>query len=195
MQANPNHIVVNTKLNTAVLPGNIASMLRDVTLQDDFRVNGGVYAYNLTAEGNGTVTGPVLVRREAILRPPDDPQKRLLFQAGLFAGVSVLTQVSDQKKASPVHDEGCFPLVVRGDIVAPTVSLENTVVVGNIHSADAVLKDSIIMGGPTTTPRSYTTDPPRSRGSGIASPNSRAVSNQSAMASSAFLRASSLVAP
>ena len=60
MQANINHLVVDTKLATGIMPGSIASLLRDVTLKDEFRVNGGVYAYNLVVNGVGTVTGPVL---------------------------------------------------------------------------------------------------------------------------------------
>lgn len=148
MQANINHLVVDTKLATGIMPGNIASLLRDVTLKDEFRVNGGVYAYNLVVNGVGTVTGPVLVRREITLHPPEEQGKMVLFLSGLAAGVSVLTRVSDQKQHSPVHDREFTPLIIRGDVIAPSVSLENTVVAGNIHCDEAVIKDSIIIGVP-----------------------------------------------
>ena len=155
MQSNPNHLVIDSRVESSVLPGNIAGLLRDVTLTDGFDIRGGVYAHNFAANGSGTVSGPVFVRREATLRPPEPwaEGQHMLFQSGLAAGSAVTTEVSDQKQGNPVVDPNYIPLIIRGDIISPSVSLENAVVVGGIHTNQAVIKDSIVLGSAIVTGR------------------------------------------
>lgn len=111
-------------------------------------MRGGLYANNLTVEeGPGTVDGPVMAKRDIVISPaPENPPRRIVFKCGLSARLSVSVNVPTTFQFSPVNLEGFIPLFIQGDIIAPSVRLENAVVVGNIFATDATIKDSVVLG-------------------------------------------------
>ena len=158
-QANLLSVTISERVPGSVLPSRSAELLRDVVLEDGFDVRGSVYAHNLQASGGGIVDGSVFVRREAVLSPPepyfedDDESRPMVFQSGVYAGVAVATELPANKKSSPVQNSTYVPLIIRGEVAASRVRLENAVVIGNVRADNAVLKDSIILGTPVISQR------------------------------------------
>lgn len=152
VQPNKLNVTISNRVPSSVTPSKSAELLRDVRLEDGFDIGGSLYAYNLDASGSGICRGSVFARREATLHPPTVfdgnavNDKPMSFQAGIYAGQVITTEISSSKSTSPVETASHTPLIIRGDVTAPRVRLENAVVVGSVRADNAVIKDSIILG-------------------------------------------------
>jgi cytoskeletal protein CcmA (bactofilin family) len=151
---NENYIEVQGVVRGPILPSKKSELLREISLRNNFNIQGAVYAHNLVAEGSGIVDGPLLVKREIMLTPPMDYKElmnyneHMIFRRGIHAGRSILVEINGPKKSSPARDIRYSPLIVRGDISSGLVKLENAIILGNIHCDSAFIKNSIILGSP-----------------------------------------------
>lgn len=143
-----NLVVIDKEVHGSFLPSSKERLLTDVVLRAGFRIRGGLYGNNITVEGEGAVDGPVMAKRDIVIRPPEIKDKSVVFKTGLSARLAISVKVPSTSTLNPVNTAGNTPLIIRGDVIAPTVLLENAVVVGNVYANDATIKDSVILGCP-----------------------------------------------
>jgi hypothetical protein len=154
-QLNENFIVVDKEVEHSILPSKKSELIRDIFLKTGFKIHGGIYANNLSAEGIGLVDGPIMAKGEIRLkiRPYGYQNDRMLFRKGINSGRAVMVETSEEMTSSPTIDCSYSPLVIRGDVNSGIVHLENAIVLGNIYCDKAYIKNSIILGNAFVTSR------------------------------------------
>jgi len=142
-----NNVLVTGELEGSFHPAAQMEIPRDVILKEPFYVKGGVYGQNIRNNGAGTVTGPVMAGREITLTAPPEHDKPINFLSGINATYSIMVE----EKAFPleqtvVNDIEQAGIIVRGDVISDIVRLENALIIGNVRSRQAFLKNSMIVG-------------------------------------------------
>ena len=146
-----NFLVIENTVEHPIFPARQGQLQRNVVLKGDLDVKGAIYCNSLRAEGAVRVHGPVLAKREIELFPPDDADKTMIFRQGINAVRAISVTVNHLIQKSPVAGNGNRPLVIKGNVCSSVVSLENTVLLGNVRAENALLKDCIILGSPIIT--------------------------------------------
>lgn len=147
-QSDENFLVIESTVEHPIYPARASQLHRNVILKGDLDVKGGIYCNNLRAEGQVRVHGPVLVKEEIELSPPEQLNQTMIFRQGINALRALSVKLSDLRPYSPVSQKDYTPLIFNGNVCAPAVRLENTVLLGNVISDNALLKDCIILGSP-----------------------------------------------
>ncbi len=135
-------------LDSSILPSDSKMLLDNIKLKNNFRINGAIYGHNIEIRGKGFVNGPIMAREEIIIYPPTQEDEQILLSSGISSRKAISVKIPKKGKQTPVNDPKFAPLVIKGDVCSNIVHLENAIVLGNIHSDDAYLKDSIILGVP-----------------------------------------------
>lgn len=135
-------------LDSSILPSDSKMLLDNIKLKNDFRINGAIYGHNIEIRGKGFVNGPIMAREEIIIYPPTQEDEQILLSSGISSRKAISVKIRRKGNQTPVNDPKFAPLVIKGDVCSNIVHLENAIVLGNIHSDDAYLKDSIILGVP-----------------------------------------------
>lgn len=110
-----------------------------------FVIDGSVYGRDLRFRGPGSVAGPVMGRGDVSLQNYSPAPQR--FFGGLHANGNVVAE----RRAAPLPQSlsgslGAASIVVRGDVIAQHVSLENAVVFGNVRGRHVDLQHCIVLG-------------------------------------------------
>lgn len=117
------------------------------TTDGPYRIPGSVYGRDLVFEGPGEVDGPVLGRGDIAIRPAARPNGRQRFACGVAATGSVVVDgATAPLTESLVRDLAAADVVVRGDVLASSVRLRNTIVFGNVEAARVHLDRCIVVG-------------------------------------------------
>lgn len=143
------NLVVQGVEQGSVFPTNRVEAARDVLIDgraEEFDIRGGVYSHNLSVVGSGTIRGPVLSGADLRMEVREPGLQRLL--GGVAAHQSVVAKPMGIKPLgeSPAATTDGIRFVVRGDIQAERVVLQNTLVVGSISSPEVRLENSIVLG-------------------------------------------------
>ncbi len=111
-----------------------------------FLVEGSVYARELEAVGTGVVRGPVLVRGDVTLTNTSTKGCQR-FLAGLSTRghlQAISAPVPLAESLTGRADAARF--VIRGEVIADSVRLSNTIVFGNVRAKRVVLDSCIVLG-------------------------------------------------
>ena len=130
--------VVGTLHQGSILPGTRQELVRDVFLNENADVRGGIWCGALSVSGtNINVQGSVYCLGAASIDVEgDNPVSGdITFRACFTSADSLLIRRSPSK--------------VRffSDIYTDRLNLSNAFVYGNVHANDAVIRDSVILGG------------------------------------------------
>jgi hypothetical protein len=108
-------------------------------------IPGSVYGRQLRFVGPGDIGGPILGRGDVELKASGDGLQR--FLAGVAANGSVASPPRhDGLRDSLVADIRKASHVIRGDVLAQNVYLENAVIFGNVEANNVTLRHCIIFG-------------------------------------------------
>jgi hypothetical protein len=110
-----------------------------------FHIDGVVYGRELRFRGPGSVLGPVLGRGDITLHNHGHLPQR--FLGGLHASGTIgVTPRAEALQLSLVADIRRADYVIRGDVVAENVTLENAIVVGNVRARHIRLCQCVVLG-------------------------------------------------
>jgi hypothetical protein len=110
-----------------------------------FHVDGAVYGRDLRLRGPGAVLGPILGRGDVALENHSGQVQRLM--AGLHANGNVVARSRGAPLGSLLgRGLAGADYVIRGDVVAEHVSLENAVVFGNVRGRRVRLTACLVLG-------------------------------------------------
>ncbi|MBI4700138.1 MAG: hypothetical protein HY744_03050 [Deltaproteobacteria bacterium] len=110
-----------------------------------FYIDGSVYGRDLRLRGPGTVAGPVLGRGDVTLDHDGKGVQRLLGGVHANGNLVALSRGAGLRR-SLVAAVDAAKYVVRGDAGGEHVSLQNAVVLGNVHGGQIQLVHCIIFG-------------------------------------------------
>lgn len=116
-----------------------------------FDVSGSIYGRDLVVRGPGCVHGPMVIRGDVKLHAFQGRGVQA-FQAGMFTSGNVLSQ--SPAKGLPQSMAGDLrgtKRIIRGDIVARNVRLDNTLVFGNIQGATIDVSSCLVFGAVIAT--------------------------------------------
>ncbi len=110
-----------------------------------FVIDGSVYGRDLRFRGPGSVSGPVMGRGDVALQNQSTFPQR--FFGGLHANGNVVSdRRADALSRSLSGTLSAASYVVRGDVIAQHISLENAVVFGNVRGRRVDLQHCIVLG-------------------------------------------------
>lgn len=105
-------------------------------------IEGSLYGRSLRLIGAVDVTGPVVARGDLTIEPAG---KQLAFYSGLNASDGISVKLSAGQPTLQEDMENAS-VVVRGDVVAKNVYLENAIVFGSIRAVNCNLRNCVILG-------------------------------------------------
>lgn len=143
-------VVVTGSITGAIFPSKQAEVARRLELRGSagspYRVDGAIYARDLVAVGGGTLFAPVLVRGDASFTTEGKGGlHRALGGIHVSGNLSVKAAKRRREETFLARPDGAA-MVVRGDIVADAILLEDTIAFGNIHARRVKLVRSVVLG-------------------------------------------------
>ncbi|MCP2729031.1 hypothetical protein [Limnofasciculus baicalensis] len=142
-----NNIRLTGDIEGSFYPSTQAEIVRNVVLQAPLKLNGGLFAQNITNIGGGSVNGPVLATAEITLSHPQPGSSPLKFLSGINATLSIaITESGKEIQETVVSHTSKASVVVQGDVVSDSVKLDNALIFGNVRSREVSLVNSIIVG-------------------------------------------------
>lgn len=128
-------ITVNSSYNRPILPEKIIDVGRyDVTIEKEGVITGGVLCTNIQAKAPFTITGSVLAMDSVKIESGKTPA---LIDGPLTASRSLLVQKSEK---------GLTACRIIGDASGNSITLNNTIVYGNILANKIILNNCIVLG-------------------------------------------------
>lgn len=110
-----------------------------------YAIAGSVYGRQLRFTGPGAVSGTVLGRGDVTLNAGGKGLQR--FLSGVAANGNIGTEPSKSGlRDSLVGDIRRASYVIRGDVLANNILLENAIVFGNVHGLNVTLQHCVVVG-------------------------------------------------
>ncbi len=106
-------------------------------------IEGSLYGKSLRLIGAVAVGGPVVARGDLVIQPMTS---QATFHSGLSASESISVELPVGGLATLQQSIDKASVVVRGDVSAKNVSLENTIVFGSIKAVNCRLKNCVVLG-------------------------------------------------
>ncbi len=121
-----------------VMPGNRSETLRDVYILSNAKIVGGIFAHELIIDGtNITVEKSVYAAKSLLIKNSSNNKnkKPIVFKSVVSASESLLVDCEQVK------------LKFFSDIYSKRINIKNAIIFGNIFVDDAIINNSIILGG------------------------------------------------
>lgn len=136
-------------VKSAILPKTSNELERDVAVQGNVKIDGAVYARNLTLDsGPAEFSGAVYAHNE--LHVKNDAEDTIIFRKAVASSGSVVSLLLKGKcvygadiNAASVKLKNCF---VAGSIFANEIQIENTVVLGGCFASKKLTLQNVIAG-------------------------------------------------
>lgn len=136
-------------VKSAILPKTSDELERDVAIQENVKIDGAVYARNLTLDsGPAEFSGAVYAHNELHIK--NDADDTIVFRKAVASSGSVVSLLLKGKcvygadiNAASVKLKNCF---VAGSIFANEIQIENTVVLGGCFASKKLSLQNVIIG-------------------------------------------------
>jgi len=142
-------IVIKGKETGSLYPTNREETFKEILVEgveEQFELQGGIFANNITLKGYGLIKGPVFARKDAEISPEGGV---ITMQSGITALNSLAIKETGKSglKRRLSYSIDNLKTIIRGDILTEKkLILNDTIVIGSINAPDIKLTNCIVFG-------------------------------------------------
>ncbi len=127
-------VLKNNIVKSGILPQRSKELSRDIRVQQNVTVEGGVYGNRITVEGgNAIFKGAVFASKELFVN--HDVTGQVYFQKAVASADTIVSFVKSGRT------------IFGADVNAQTIRLKNTFVGGSVFANDIYLENCVVLGG------------------------------------------------